>query len=76
MNLFRKTTEQRNRSTRSALKNFVFVEEANNSQLHGIESIRYQAVVIWSKLQNNIASDLTEVSRMKFTVIEYFLKSY
>ena len=37
MNLFRKTTEQRNHSTRSALKNFVFVEEANNSQLHGIE---------------------------------------
>ena len=34
MNLFRKTTEQRNHSTRSALKNFVFVEEANNSQLH------------------------------------------
>ena len=57
MNLFRKTTEQRNHSTRSALKNFVFVEEAN-SQLHGIESIRYQAVVIWSKLQNNIHSNL------------------
>ena len=75
MNLFRKTTEQRNHSTRSVLKNFVFVEEAN-SQLYGIESIRYQVVVIWSKLQNNIASDLTEVSRMKFTVIEYFLKSY
>ena len=75
MNLFRKTTEERNHSTRSALKNFVFVGEAN-SQLYGIESIRYQAVVIWSKLQNNIASDLTEVSRMKFKVIEYFLKSY
>ena len=77
LNFFRKTTEQHNHSTRSASKNFAFVGEAN-SKSYGIDSIRYQAVIIWNKLQNNITSDLTELSRMKVksTVIEHFLKSY
>ena len=77
MNLFKKTTEQHNHLTRSASKDFAFVEEAN-SKSYGIDSIRYLAVIIWNKPQNNIASDLTELSRMKVksTIIEHFLKSY
>ena len=77
LNFFKKTTEQHNHSTCSASKNFAFVEEAN-SKSYGIDSIRYQAVIIWNKLQNNIASDLTELNRMKVksTIIEHFLKSY
>ena len=76
LNFFKKTTGQHNHLTCSATKNFAFVEKAN-SKLYGIESIRYQAVTIWKKLQNNIASDLTELSRMKAksTIIEYFLKT-
>ena len=31
---------------------------------YGIDSIRYKAVIIWNKLQNNIAFDLTEPRRM------------
>ena len=44
---------------------------------YGIYSIRYQAVDIW-KIQNNIASKLIELRRLKvkYTVIEQFLKSY
>ena len=77
LNFFKKTTEQHNHSTRSALKNFAFVEE-DNSKSYGIDSIRYQAVIIWNKLQNNIASVLTELSRMKVksTMIYHVLKSY
>ena len=77
LNFFKKTTEQHNHSTRSASKNFAFVEEAK-SKLYGIEPIKYQAVIIWNKLQTNKASDLTELSMMKAksTIIEYFLKSY
>ena len=77
LNFFKKTTEQHNHSTRSATQNFAFVEEANNKSF-GIDSIRYQAVIIWNKLQNNIASDLSELSRIKIksTIIEHFLKSY
>ena len=77
LNFFKKSIEQHNHSTSSALKNFVFVEEAN-SKLYGIESIRYQAVIIWNKLKNNIASDLNKLSRMKAKsiIIEDFLKSY
>ena len=59
-----KTTDQHNHATRSASKNFAFVEQGN-SKLYGIESIRYQAAIIWNKLQNNIASDLTELNRIK-----------
>ena len=60
-----------NITTTSASKNFAFVEEAN-SKSYGIDSIRYQAVIIWNKLRNNIASDLTELNRMKVkpTIIE------
>ena len=45
---------------------------------YGIYSIRYQAVDIWNKLQNNIASKLIELRRLKvkYTVIEQILKSY
>ena len=77
LNLFKKPTEQHNHSTRSASKNFAFVEEAN-SKSYGIDSIRYQGIFIWNKLQNNIASDLTELSRMKVksTIIKHFSKSY
>ena len=77
LNFFKKSTEQHNHSTSSASKNFTFVEEAN-SKLYGIESIRYQAVIIWNKLKNNIASDLNKPSRMKAKsiIIEDFLKSY
>ena len=77
LNFFRKTTEQHNHSTRYASKNFAFVKKAN-SKSYGIDSIRYQAVIIWNKLQNNTASDLTKLSRMKAksTTIEYFLNSY
>ena len=48
------------------------MEEAN-SKSYGIDSIRYQAVIIWNKLRNNIASDLTELNRMKVkpTIIEH-----
>ena len=52
LNFFKKTTGQHNHLTCSATKNFAFVEKAN-SKLYGIESIRYQAVTIWKKLQNN-----------------------
>ena len=50
------------------------MEEAN-SKSYGIDSIRYQAVITWNKLQNNIASDLTELNRMKVksTIIQHFL---
>ena len=77
LNFFKRTKEQRHHSTRSASKNFAFAEEAN-SKSYGIDSIRYQAVIIWNKLQNNIASDLTELNRMKVksTIIEHLLKSY
>ena len=77
LNFFKKTTEQHNHSTRSASKNFAFVEEAN-SKSYGIDSIRHQAIIIWNKLQNNIASHLTELNRIKVksTIIEHFLKSY
>ena len=77
LNFFKKNTEQCNYSTRSVSRNFAFVEEAN-SKSYGIDSIRYQAVIIWNKLQNNITSDLSELSRMKVkpTIIEHFLKSY
>ena len=73
----KKITEQHSHSIRSASKDFAFVDRAN-SKLYGIESIRYQAVMIWNKVQNNVASNLTELSRMKATstIIEYFLKSY
>ena len=76
LNFFKKTTEQHNHSIRSASKNFAFLGEAN-SKSYGIDSIRYQAVIIWNKLQNTVASDLTELSRMKVksTIIEHFLKS-
>ena len=77
LNFCKKNTKQYNHSTRSVSRNFAFVEEAN-SKSYGINSIRYQAVFIWNKLQNNIASDLNELSRMKVksTIIEHFLKSY
>ena len=61
---FLNTTEQHNHSTRSGSKNFAFVEEAN-SKSYRIDSIKYQAIIIWNKLHNNIASDLTELSRLK-----------
>ena len=77
LDFFKKTIEQYNHSTRSASKNFAFVDEAN-SKSYGIDSVRYQAAIIWNKLQNNIASDLTEHNRMKVksTIIEHLLKSY
>ena len=77
LNFFKKTTEQHNHSMHFASKNFAFVEEAN-SKSYGIDSIRYHTVITWNKLQNNIASDLTELNRMKVksTIIENFLKSY
>ena len=42
------------------------------------DSIRYQAVNISNRLQNNIATDLTKLSRMKIksTITEHFLKFY
>ena len=64
LNFFKKTTEQHNHSTRYASKNFAFVEEAN-SKSYGINLIRYQAVIIWNKLQDNIASNLTELNIIK-----------
>ena len=77
LNFFRKTTEQLSHWTRSALKNFEFVEEAY-SKSYEIDSIRYQAVNVWSKLQSNIATDLTELSRMKVksSITEHILKLY
>ena len=77
LNVFKKVTEQHNHLTLSASKNFAFVEEAN-SKSYGIDSIRYQTVIIWNKLQNNIASDLTELSIMKVksTITEHFIKCY
>ena len=61
----------------SALKNFEFVEEAY-SKSYEIDSIRYQAVNVWSKLQSNIVTDLTELSRMKVksAITEHILKLY
>ena len=44
-NFFKNTTEQHNYSTHFAWKNFAIVEKAN-SKLYGIESSRYQAVII------------------------------
>ena len=79
--LFRKaitvTSTEFHHSARSASKKFAFVEEAN-SKSYGIDSIRYQTIIIWNKLQNNIISDLTKLSRMKVksTIIEDFSKSY
>ena len=77
LNFFKNTTEQHNHSTRSACKKFAFVAEAN-SKSYGIYSNKVPSCYIWNKLQNNIASDLTELSRMKVksTIIEHFLKSY
>ena len=77
LNFFKKTTEKHNNLTRSTSKNFAFVEESN-SKLYRMDSIRYQAVIIWNKLQSNIAFDLTKLSRMKVrsTIIEHFLKFY
>ena len=40
------------------------MEEAN-SKSYGINLIRYHAVIIWNKLQDNIASNLTELNRIK-----------
>ena len=42
------------------------MEEANIKS-YGIDSIRYQAVIIWNKLQNNIASNNIVSSRASFT---------
>ena len=77
MNIFKKSTEQHNQSTLSASKTFAFVEEANNKS-YGIDSIVCQSVIIRNKLQNYVASDLTELSRMKVKpeIIEHFLKVY
>ena len=35
------------------------MEEAN-SKSYGIDSVRYQAIILWNKVRNNIASDLTQ----------------
>ena len=35
-----------------------------NSKSYEIDSVRYQAVIIWGKLQRYIAFDLTELSRI------------
>ena len=70
LNFFKKITEQHNHSTRSSSKKFAFVKEAN-SKLYGIDSIRHQAVIIWKKLQNNIASELNRM-KIKSTIIQHF----
>ena len=77
LHFFKKTIEQHNHSTRSASQKFVFMKRAYSNSC-GIDSIGYQAVVIWNKLQNIVASDLTELSRMKVesSIIEHFLKFY
>ena len=77
LNFFKKATKQYSHRTRSALKNFAFVEEAY-SKSYEIDSTRYKAGNVRNELQNNIAADLAEFSRMKVksSIIEHILKSY
>ena len=72
MTYFKKLNTQHLHATRSAFVPIV------NTEIHGINSIKYRSVEIWNKLQKTLPDDLLDLTRTKAKeqITTTLLKSY
>ena len=77
MSYFKKLNTQHLHTTRSAMNQSAFVLIVN-TEIHGINSIKYRSVEIWNKLQNALPDDLLNLTRTKAReqITTTLLKSY
>ena len=64
MSYFKKLNTQHLYTTRSAINQSVFVPIVN-TEIHGINSIKYRSVEIWNKLQKTLPDYLLNLTRTK-----------
>ena len=74
---FKKLNTQHLHATRSAMKQSAFVPIVN-TEIYGINSIKYRSVEIWNKLQKALPDDLLNLTRTKAKeqITTTLLKSY
>ena len=77
MTYFKKLNTQHLDATCSAMNQSAFVPIIN-TEIHGINSIKYRSVEIWNKLQNALPDDLLNLTRTKAReqITTTLLKSY
>ena len=77
MTHFKKLNTQQLHTERSAMNQSAFVPIVN-TEIHGINSIKYRSVEIWNKLQNALPDDLLNLTRTKAKehITTTLLKSY
>ena len=77
MTYFKKLNTQHLHATRSAMNQSAFVPIVN-TEIHGINSIKYRSVEIWNKLQKALPDDLLNLTRTKAKeqITTTLLKSY
>ena len=77
MTYFKELNTQHLHTARSAMNQSAFVPIVN-TEIHGINSIKYRSVEIWNKLQNALPDDLLNLTRTKAKehITTTLLKSY
>ena len=61
---FKKLNTQHLHTTHSAMNQSAFVPIVN-TEIHGVNSIKYRSVEIWNKLQKALPDDLLNLTRTK-----------
>ena len=74
MSYFKKLNTQHLHTTRSAINQSALV----NTEIQGINSLKYRSVEIWNKLQKTLPHDLLNLTRTKAKeqITTTLLKSY
>ena len=77
MTYFKKLNTQHLHTALSAMNQSAFVPIVN-TEIHGINSIKYRSVEIWNKLQKALPDDLLNLTRTKAKehITTTLLKSY
>ena len=64
MTYFKKLNTQHYHATRTAMNGSAFVPIVN-TEIHGVNSIKYRSVEIWNKPQKALPDDLLNLTRTK-----------
>ena len=77
MTYFKKLNTKQLHTSRSAMSQSAFVSIVN-TEVHGINSIKYKSVEIWNKLQKVLPDDLLDLTQTKAKeqITTTLLKSY
>ena len=77
MTYFKKLNTKHLHTTRSEMSQSAFVSIVN-TEIHGINSIKYKSVEIWNKLQKVLPDDLLDLTQTKAKeqITTTLLKSY